>query len=140
MTTAVQHLTAAIFDYLYTSDPFPVDSDASTIEEIIAELEITTVSERAGRAMDHEAEDAFERLRTDGGPPFNGAEFAAFCRDFGVEHAMSSPYHPASNGHAESAGVRAAKRLVDAYGYGTRSFYRALLARRNAPAPGRSPR
>ncbi|MCA8928081.1 MAG: sulfate adenylyltransferase subunit 2 [Alphaproteobacteria bacterium] len=45
---------------------FPVDSEASTIEEIIEELTTTTVSERAGRAMDHEQEDAFERLRRAG--------------------------------------------------------------------------
>lgn len=45
---------------------FPVDSDASTIDEIIAELETTKTSERAGRAMDHEREDAFERLRASG--------------------------------------------------------------------------
>jgi sulfate adenylyltransferase subunit 2 len=45
---------------------FPVASGASTIDEIIAELEATRVPERAGRAMDHEAEDAFERLRADG--------------------------------------------------------------------------
>ncbi len=45
---------------------FPVDSDASTLDEIIAELEVTKVAERAGRAMDHEAEDTFERLRADG--------------------------------------------------------------------------
>ena len=45
---------------------FPVDSDAATIDDIIAELEGTRVPERAGRAMDHEAEDAFERLRADG--------------------------------------------------------------------------
>ncbi|MDJ0948024.1 MAG: sulfate adenylyltransferase subunit CysD [Alphaproteobacteria bacterium] len=44
----------------------PVESSASTIAEIIAELETTKTSERAGRAMDHEAEDAFERLRVDG--------------------------------------------------------------------------
>ncbi len=44
----------------------PIDSDASTVEEIIAELETTRVPERSGRAMDHEAEDAFERLRADG--------------------------------------------------------------------------
>jgi sulfate adenylyltransferase subunit 2 len=44
----------------------PVDSTAETIEEIIAELKSTSVAERAGRAMDHEAEDAFERLRADG--------------------------------------------------------------------------
>lgn len=45
---------------------FPIDSNATTIEEIIAELEATRAPERAGRAMDHEAEDAFERLRSAG--------------------------------------------------------------------------
>ncbi len=45
---------------------FPVESNAATIEEIIAELETTKTSERAGRAMDHESEDAFERLRSAG--------------------------------------------------------------------------
>jgi sulfate adenylyltransferase subunit 2 len=44
----------------------PVESQAATIEEVIAELEATSVAERSGRAMDHEAEDAFERLRTSG--------------------------------------------------------------------------
>jgi sulfate adenylyltransferase subunit 2 len=45
---------------------FPVDSQAGTIDEIIAELETTRTPERAGRSMDHEAEDAFERLRATG--------------------------------------------------------------------------
>jgi sulfate adenylyltransferase subunit 2 len=45
---------------------FPVASNAATVEDIIAELQTTSVSERAGRAMDHEAEDSFERLRVDG--------------------------------------------------------------------------
>jgi sulfate adenylyltransferase subunit 2 len=44
----------------------PVTSDAATIEEIIVELKTTKVAERSGRAMDHESEDAFERLRADG--------------------------------------------------------------------------
>ncbi|WP_420349711.1 sulfate adenylyltransferase subunit CysD [Pelagibius sp.] len=44
----------------------PVESDAATIEEIIAELQTTRTAERAGRAMDHEREDAFERLRASG--------------------------------------------------------------------------
>ena len=44
----------------------PIESNASTIEEIIAELEVTRAPERAGRAMDHESEDAFERLRASG--------------------------------------------------------------------------
>jgi len=45
---------------------FPVASEAETLEQIIAELEHTKVAERSGRAMDHETEDAFERLRAGG--------------------------------------------------------------------------
>jgi len=45
---------------------FPVPSQAGTIDEIIRELEATKIPERAGRAMDHETEDAFERLRVSG--------------------------------------------------------------------------
>ena len=44
----------------------PMASEADTIEKIIVELESTRQSERAGRAMDHESEDAFERLRRAG--------------------------------------------------------------------------
>jgi len=44
----------------------PVPSNAATISEIIAELETTKAPERAGRVMDNETEDAFERLRTGG--------------------------------------------------------------------------
>ena len=44
----------------------PIVSNAATIDEIIAELETTRQPERAGRVMDHESEDAFERLRTGG--------------------------------------------------------------------------
>jgi len=45
---------------------FPIDSDAATIDEIIEELTDIREPERAGRAMDHESEDAFERLRAGG--------------------------------------------------------------------------
>jgi sulfate adenylyltransferase subunit 2 len=45
---------------------FPIDSNASTVDEIIAELEVTKTPERMGRSMDHESEDAFERLRQGG--------------------------------------------------------------------------
>lgn len=44
----------------------PVASNASNIEEILIELKGTKVPERAGRALDHETEDAFERLRVAG--------------------------------------------------------------------------
>lgn len=45
---------------------FPVASDATTMEQVIAELAVTRSSERSGRAMDHEREDAFEQLRAAG--------------------------------------------------------------------------
>ena len=38
----------------------------SNVDDVIRELETTNTSERAGRAMDHESEDAFERLRVSG--------------------------------------------------------------------------
>src|SRR6185436_17987674 len=44
----------------------PIASNAANLNEIIAELSQTKTSERAGRAMDHEREDAFERLRAQG--------------------------------------------------------------------------
>jgi sulfate adenylyltransferase subunit 2 len=44
----------------------PHTSDAHSLDEIIAEVEATRTPERAGRAMDHESEDTFERLRTAG--------------------------------------------------------------------------
>src|SRR6202789_3869786 len=44
----------------------PVASTASTIDEILTELDSTKVPERSGRALDHETEDAFERLRVAG--------------------------------------------------------------------------
>ena len=45
---------------------FPIDSDAATLDDVIAELEATRTPERAGRAMDRETEDAFEQLRAEG--------------------------------------------------------------------------
>ena len=40
--------------------------DRGDIDEILIELRSTKVPERSGRAMDHETEDAFERLRVAG--------------------------------------------------------------------------
>ncbi|MDC0074589.1 sulfate adenylyltransferase subunit CysD [Alphaproteobacteria bacterium] len=44
----------------------PIISEAATIDNIISELIKTKISERSGRAMDHESEDVFEKLRKDG--------------------------------------------------------------------------
>lgn len=43
-----------------------IDSQAADMDAIIAELAATRTEERAGRSMDHESEDAFERLRNAG--------------------------------------------------------------------------
>ena len=50
-------------------------------------------------------------LRTDGGPQFR-SEFRAFCVAHDIRHELSSPYHPESNGHAESA-VKNVKHLME---------------------------
>jgi sulfate adenylyltransferase subunit 2 len=44
----------------------PIESNASTIEEIIAELEATKTTERAGRAQDHYERNAMQKLRAKG--------------------------------------------------------------------------
>jgi 3'-phosphoadenosine 5'-phosphosulfate sulfotransferase (PAPS reductase)/FAD synthetase len=44
----------------------PIESTGSSLDAMIAELDQTRVPERAGRPIDHETEDAFERLRTGG--------------------------------------------------------------------------
>lgn len=44
----------------------PVASEATDVVQILDELADTREAERAGRLMDHEAEDSFERLRVDG--------------------------------------------------------------------------
>lgn len=46
---------------------WPIESKAATLDEIIAELKVTKVSERSGRPMGaDEDESSFERLRADG--------------------------------------------------------------------------
>ena len=49
-------------------------------------------------------------IRTDGGPQFRGP-FKEFCRNSGIDHENTSPYHPQSNGHAEAA-VKNIKHLL----------------------------
>lgn len=44
----------------------PIESEAASVAQILDELAVTREAERAGRLMDHEAEDSFERLRVDG--------------------------------------------------------------------------
>ena len=43
---------------------FPIESTATTVDEIIAELAVTRAPERAGRAQDQETAYAMQKLRT----------------------------------------------------------------------------
>ena len=66
-------------------------------------------------------------LRSDGGPQFR-SRFAAFCKDYGIRHEISSPYNSQSNGHAE-AGVKNLKGLI--HKVAASDFDDALFAWRN---------
>jgi transposase InsO family protein len=77
-------------------------------------------------------------LRSDGGPQFR-SEFREFCAKHNIEHELSSPYNPQSNGLAE-AGVKNVKRLLKKCRKAGKHFPSALLEWRNTPrADGVSP-
>ena len=52
-----------------------------------------------------------EHLSSDSGPQFRSSQFQSFMKSWGVEHRVSSAYHPKSNLRAETA-VKSAKRIV----------------------------
>lgn len=76
-----------------------------------------------------------QMIMSDNGRQFVSSEFETFCREWGIEHRTSSPYHSRSNGMAESA-VKAAKRLVMKTSRDSSDVYGALLELRNTPRQG----
>ena len=83
------------------------------------------------------------RLCSDGGPQFSSSVFKAFLKRWNVEHRVSSPHYPQSNGHAE-AHVKKVKNLImkttSNGNLDTEDFDRGLLEIRNTPnASGKSP-
>ena len=81
------------------------------------------------------------RLRSDGGPQYDSAEFRTFCDEWNITHQLSSPHYPQSNSQAELC-VKLIKRLVQKVGTDLQSdeFLRGILELRNTPkSHGKSP-
>ena len=79
-----------------------------------------------------------EEISSDGGPPFNSAEYNSFLRRWDVRKRLSSAHYPQSNGRAEVA-VKTAKRILmgnidpKTGRLDTEKVSRALLTYRNTP-------
>ena len=53
-------------------------------------------------------------LKTDNGPPFNGANFSKFCEYMGIKHRKIAPENPQANGNAEKFMRNVAKTVRSA--------------------------
>lgn len=71
-------------------------------------------------------------LVSDNGPPFSSSEFNYFCKTWNIEHVLSSPYTPRSNGLAERS-VQTIKRLLKKSLESNSDPYIALLNYRSTP-------
>lgn len=69
---------------------------------------------------------------SDGGPPFNSAEFETFMRCWDIKHIFSSPYYPKSNGLAERS-VKIVKDMLKKCQVDGSDPYMALLQLRTTP-------
>ncbi len=74
------------------------------------------------------------RLTSDNGPQFKSEEFKNYCKKWGIQHDLSSPYHHIANRHAEAA-VKSMKGLVKKINMGrtchTPEFINALIEYHN---------
>ena len=52
-----------------------------------------------------------EEIVSDNGSQFTALDFAEYCRNKGIKHSRTPPYHPASNGAAERS-VHVVKQAV----------------------------
>ena len=73
-----------------------------------------------------------EVIRSDNGPQFASHLFAEFMKEWNIDHELSSPRNPRSNGQAESA-VKIVKGLLIRAKYSGQDPHLALLAYRSTP-------
>ena len=69
---------------------------------------------------------------TDNGPQFSSHLFIEFTKEWNIDHELSSPRNPRSNGQAESA-VKIVKGRLTRAKYSGQDPYLALLAYRSTP-------
>ncbi|KAL3887489.1 hypothetical protein ACJMK2_027430 [Sinanodonta woodiana] len=69
---------------------------------------------------------------SDGAPQFTSDEFSQFTKQWGIQHHVTSPYHPKSNGKAEG-GVKIIKGMMVKCLNSRTDQYEALLELRNTP-------
>ena len=76
------------------------------------------------------------QIRSDGGPQYTSSVFKKFLEKYGVQHYVSSPHNPRSNGHAEAA-VKAVKKLIlkttTSGNLNCDEYHQGLLEYRNTP-------
>ena len=77
-----------------------------------------------------------EVLVTDNGPQFVSGEFSEFATQWEFQHVTSSPYHPKSNGKAESAVKVVKSRLFKKAQRDNKDLWLSLLDYRNTPTTG----
>ena len=85
------------------------------------------------------------RIRTDNGPPFNGADFKHLANKEGFKHIPTTPAHPQANGIVENF-MKNIKKMVDIARFSNRNYRKEVIsmlkAKRATPHPalgGRSP-
>ena len=71
-------------------------------------------------------------LVSDNGPQFASQDFRKSVDCWGIEHVLTSPYHPRSNGKAESA-VKTTKTLMAKAAHSGSDLFLMLLEYRNTP-------
>ena len=73
-----------------------------------------------------------EILVSNNGPQYNSQEFAAFCKQWGIDHVTSSPLYPQSNGFIERS-VQTVKKLLRKAEASGQDPYLVMLAYRTSP-------
>ena len=79
-----------------------------------------------------------EALVSDNGPQYSSQEFAAFCKQWGIDHVTSSPLYPQSNGFIERS-VQTVKNLLRKAEASEKDPYLALLTYRTTPVDSNLP-